>query len=386
MPPDNKSRYNVLPHFTIKLAEAFHRQGVQCRILKAEKSNPKPFLDALYNDPPDCTLSFNGLLPDHQGLFFCDMIKIPHVAMIIDSPTQYLALASSPYTIITLPDRFSCQFFKGLKCENVLFIPHAIEKDLAPPLEDIERKFDVTMLSSCIDYESMAEQWPFRYPQKVVDAMYEAIEIVLSDNETSCIQAFIQTMDRRLAESQDIKDMFNYPQIIDEIEMYTKGKERVELIRAIKDAQVHIFGSHIDLWQKYLSGSSNVNFHEFVNYDVALEIMKQSKIILNSCAWMKDGTHERILAGLACGALVFTNENIYMQEYFRGDYSIAFYQTGELETLNLQVNHYLSRPEKRARVVERGRDIVMRKHTWDQRAKTLLKELPQALRRIEMAI
>lgn len=386
MPPESKSRYSVLPHFTLKFAEALRREGVNCRLLKADKQDPRPFLEALYNDPPDCTLSFNGLLPDEQGRFFCDTMKIPHVACLIDSPTQFLILASSPYTIITAPDRFSCEFFKGLKCENVLFLPHAVERELAPPMKDVPRKYEVVMLSSGIDFEAIAKDWPNQYPKSICNVMYEAIELSLSDQEISCIQAFIQIMDRHTTESKITPGVINYPEIIDQIEIYVKGRERVELVRAIKDAPIHLFGSSIDIWQKYLKNKSNVIFHEAVDFDKAVEIMKESKIVLNSCAWLKDGAHERILAGLACGALVLTHENIYMREHFKDDFSIAFYQMGRWDKANQKINDYLAHPEKMEKVAERGRDIVMRKHTWDQRAKSLLKELPQILKRVESKI
>lgn len=383
MPPEDKSRYGVLPHFTLKMGEALGRAGVRCRILKAEKDNPKPFLEALYNDPPDCTLSFNGLLPDSQGNFFCDLIKIPHVAYLIDSPTQFLSLSSSPYTIITSPDRFGCDFFKGLKSPNVLFMPHAIERDLNS--FESEKKYAVTVLSSCIDYEALAELWPSKYPKAVQDAMHEAIEITLSNQDVSCIQAFIQTIDQQVSKSGMMPGILNYPEIIDQIEIYAKGKERIELLKQVKDAPVDLFGQPLELWKKYLKNQSNIVFHEPVDFNKAIEIMKESRIVLNSCVWMKDGTHERILAGLACGALVLTNENIYMREHFKNEESIAFYQLGKWDQANSIINHYLSHPEKMEKVASKGRDIVMKEHTWDQRAQTLIKELPQALNRISMA-
>ncbi len=383
MPPDNKSRYGVLQHFTMKFGEALIAAGAECRFLKADRHNPKPFLEALYNDPPDCTLSFNGLLPDEQGHFFCDMIKIPHVACLMDSPTQYLALASSPYTIVTSPDRFGTEFFKGLGCENSLFLPHAVESDITPLSKKTFPKYEVTMLSSCIDYETIEELWTSKYSKAVREAMHEAVDISLSDQETSCIQAFIQTMDHHIDESHMTPGILNYPDIIDQIEMYTKGKERVELIRAINDAPVNIFGTHTDLWKKYLKNKPNVTFHESVGFEIAIEVMKQSRIVLNSCAWLKDGTHERILTGLACGALVLTNENIYMREHFDDGESIAFYQMGKWNQVNEQINYYLSHPEIIKKITDKGREIVMNRHTWDQRAKTFLKELKPVLKRIK---
>ncbi|MBN9379103.1 MAG: hypothetical protein BGO14_08910 [Chlamydiales bacterium 38-26] len=383
MPPENRSRYNVLSHFTIKLAEALSQAGVNCRILKAERDNPKPFLEALFNDPPDCTLSFNGLLPDSKGQFFCDMIKIPHVACLIDSPTHFLILASSPYSIITVPDRFSTQFFKGLKFENVLFMPHAVEKELFDNPEHIEKKYDVTMLSSCIDYKSLEESWPSSYPKSVCHAMHEAVEISLSDGETSCMQAFIQAIDRHIEESGEQPGILNYPEIIDQVEMYVKGKERVELLKSISDTPVNLFGAPIDLWKKYLKNQPNIIYHDPVNINIAIEIMRQSKIVLNSCAWLKDGTHERILMAIASGALVITSENIYMREHFEDRHSIAFYKLGQWKSVNQQVNEYLSNSLLRHHVVAKGQEIVKRKHTWDQRAKTLLKELPPIIKRIK---
>ena len=119
MPPF--SQYGVLGHMTKDIHEAFKRQGVNSRLLVAEHDNPKPFLDAIFDDSPDCTLSFNGLLPTPTGLFFCDMIKIPHVACLVDSPNQFMELIKSPRTVITCPDKNAVEFFKGFNAQNVLF-------------------------------------------------------------------------------------------------------------------------------------------------------------------------------------------------------------------------------------------------------------------------
>ncbi len=80
------SQYNVVDHFTEELANALNRQGVISKIIEAKRDDPRAFLRAILEDPPDCTLSFNGLLPDHEGHFLADFIKIPHVACLTDSP------------------------------------------------------------------------------------------------------------------------------------------------------------------------------------------------------------------------------------------------------------------------------------------------------------
>lgn len=385
MPP--KGQYGVLHHFTEKFYEALGRNKVDCRLLEAEKYNPKPFLEKIFNDPPECTLSFNGLLPDEEGNFFCDMIKIPHVACLVDSPNQYLTLTKSPNTIITCPDRFSCDFFRGLNFENVIFMPHGVEKELQPNKEK-NKKYDVVMLSSCIDYEEIKKKWETTLSKELCKVLEEAAEITLEDAETSYVQAFVQALDEHTKKSNAIDPLkIDFFTVLDELENYVRGKDRVEMLKGIKDARIDIFGSGFAgaSWKKFVGKQKNCHIHDAVSYDQAIDIMKNSKIVLNSCAWIKNGAHERIFAGIASGALVITSENIYMRENFKSDQDIVFYQNGKWKDLNERVNYYLSNAEAREVVVDRGREKVKLHHTWDSRAKQLLKDLTPILKKIKQS-
>lgn len=383
MPP--LSQYGVLHHFTKKLCEAFIRSGVTCRLLQAERTNPKPFLTEIFQDPPDCTLSFNGLLPDSEGRFFCDMIQIPHVACLVDSPNQFFSLIKSPYTVITCVDRFSCEFFRGMDFHNVLFMPHGVEKNISAPLDN-QRSYDVVLLASCIDYNAIRQEWTQKYSQELCKVLEEAAEMTLSDQETPYVQAFVQALDRHVGRGEDIDpQQIEFVTVLDDLESYIRGYDRVHMIKGIKDAQVHIFGSSesAESWKKYFDGKhKNVILHEPVPYEQALAIMKDSKIVLNSCPWIKNGGHERIFAGLACGALVITNENIYMRENFKDGESIAFYRHKEWDKMNDQVNLYLEDENKRKEIVHKGRELVLKAHTWDSRVAVLLKALPPILERV----
>lgn len=381
MPP-NISQYGVLHHFTQKMYEALLRTGVNCRILEAKRDNPKPFLTELFKDPPECTLSFNGLLPDEEGRFFCDLIHIPHIAYVVDSPNGFVSLVHSPYTIITSADRNGCEFFKGVNAKNVLFMPHGVEKNLNFDPRDEERTYDVLMLSSCIDYENMRKQWSKKYSPEICTILDEAAEIVFSDQTTSYVQAFVSAMDANVNRGVAIdSSKVDFIDLLDELEIYARGKDRVELVRAIKDAKVDIFGSPASTttWKKQLGGQSNVVIHDEVPYDQALELMQKSKIVLNSCAWIKYGLHERILAALACGALPITAENPFIKESFKEGSNIAFYRYNDRKEVNNTVNEYLKNESKRRQVAAAGREIVMHHHTWDQRASALIKEISPIL-------
>ncbi len=387
MPP-NFSQYGVLHHFTQKLQEAFLRLGVNCRILEAQRSNPKPFLTELFQDPPECTLSFNGLLPDEEGRFFCDLIRIPHVAYVVDSPNGFVSLVQSPFTIIASVDNQACEFFRGINGRNVLFMPHGVEKNLGLESQNQERPYDVLLLSSCIDYEQIRQQWQKQYSKGLSQVLDEAAEKALADVQISFVQAFVTSLDAFVAKGGEVDpNTVNFIELLDVLEMYTRGRARVEMVKAIRDAKVSIFGSPsaTSSWQKQLGKQANVVIHDAVPYDQALELMQRSKIVLNSCAWIKYGVHERILASLACGALCITDDNLYLRENFSDGVNLGFYEYGKGEALNSLVNQYLSDENKRRQVVAAGREQVMHHHTWDHRAAALLKELTPILDRIRNA-
>ncbi|MEI8365186.1 MAG: glycosyltransferase [Parachlamydiaceae bacterium] len=382
MPP--LSVYGVLHYFTQKMSEALQRCGVKVRLLEAKRDDPKPFLKALFDDPPECTLSFNGLLPDDQGRFFCDMIRIPHVACLVDSPNSFLPLIKSERTIITCVDNASVEFLKGVGFSRALFMPHGAERTLAPELH-AKRDYDVVMLSSCIDYEGIRASWKQKYSASLRKIMEETAETSLEDQKKPYYQVFAEVLDKRLTGQSGIDPQnIDFTSLLDDIEMFIRGKDRVELLKGIKDAKVDVFGSADGAagWKKYLSENPNIVVHDPVPFEQALSIMKHSKIVLNSCPWITYGGHERIFSGLACGALVLTNENEFLKQNFHDGESIVFYKHGRWDKANHRVNEYLSNTSKRDNVAAKGRAIVMKSHTWDQRAAQLIKELPLLLRKM----
>ncbi len=383
MPP-NISQYGVLHHFTKKFHEALLRLGVNSRILVAEHQNPKPFLTELFKDAPDCTLSFNGLLPDEEGRFFCDLIRIPHVACIVDSPNDFISLAKSPNTIVASVDRDACDFFRGVHCKHVIFMPHGVEKNLNFDQKEDKRTYDVVLLASCIDYEKIQKDWKSKYGAAVSKIMLEAAETSLNEVNTSYVQAFVSALDKQQPAGAIDPRKIDIITLLDELEIYIRGRERVELVRSIKDARVDVFGSSSATmtWKKQLP-QSNVVVHDAVPYDQALEIMQKSKIVLNSCAWIKKGTHERILAAMACGALVVAEDNPYMREHFTDGTHIAYYRFNQLDQVNALINGYLADESKRRKVALAGREQVMHHHTWDHRAAGLLKELDPILKSLK---
>lgn len=381
-------QYGAMHCFTEELAKAFERQGVTCRILHAQRDKPAEFIDALLADQPDCTLSFNGLLPDGEGRFLADMLKIPHVAYIIDSPNHFFTLSRSPYTIIASIDRDFCDFYHGLHCPYVLFSPHAVDQALAP-LKGEKRTHDILMLSTFIDYEAVRNQWKKKYSPAICSVLEHACEILLSEPRISYIQSFVQALDHALKKSAPINPIeLNLGELFDEIELYARGKDRIELVKAIEDIPVTVVGAGntIENWKKYLGKHHNrIIPQNEISYQETPTLMKKSKIVLNSSPTIKNGAHERIFAGLACGASVVATDNIYVKELFAEGNGVLRYRPNQWKEVNEAVHTLLSNESERADAALKGREIVMNGHTWDHRAKALLKALPDILKKLDLS-
>lgn len=381
-----KGPFETIRYFTEKLAEAFERQGVQVRILEAVYSNPKEFLEKIFKDPPDCTLSFNGLLPDDQGRFFCEMIKLPHVACLTQSAVNFIPLVQSPLNILVCNNSYDCDFFKGLHFGNTLFMPNAADPNIE--FADSQRIYDVVMFSKLVDYLEERDRWRQTKPPIVAQMLEDACELVLTDKKISVVQGLVQTVDDYM--KGEVR--FN-PNDVDmihsliEMERYINGKNQVKLIGSLKDIRVNIFGSapKTTSWKKFINDNPHVSIQDPVPFPQAIEILKQTKIILNCCVSAKSGGSETVVTGLAAGALAMTPENLYFEEFFRDGENIAYYHPGAWDKIEPKIKGYLESETTRSQVAMAGREEVMRTQTWDVRVKALIPELDSILEKIKTA-
>jgi spore maturation protein CgeB len=372
------SQYGVLHHFTQKLYEAFVRAGYTCRLLaKAEDQ-----LEVPKRDPPDLSIGFNGAPRNKQGELFCDYLGVPHLACLVDPPYHFLYLFNSRNVIMACDDRIGCRLLQTLGFERHLFLPHAVEPELITERE--EAQFDLVLLATFIDFEKRRKEWRMKYPSLVCQSLDYAIEMAFSDPQISFIEAF-DTVKENIHRKGGSAIFANISlnKLLQDLEAYIKGRDRVELVKAVKDAPLHIFGNSADLkgWKEYLR-QKNIHVHPSVSFQQALEIMKKSKILLNPSLKNREGAHERVFAGIAAGALVITSESLYLTERFKEGEELIYYRHPHLDTVNDAIEKYLADEPQRLSIVQKGRKKVMEGETWDQRVITLAKELPPLIQRI----
>lgn len=378
----NYNLYESKRHFTLKLAEAMQRKGIETLHIDVNESalNAET-LGSIARFNPTLTCSFNTLRPIAPEIFLWDYLQIPHWSILLDPVIYSMELTHGAYAMASSVDLEDHLLLQDQGFENSFFFPHAIENELINSGRP-EKIYDVVFLGSCYDYESLQDLWKEEQPEEINQLILLAARKVLSDPSTSIRQALNQA----LAEFNIPQEKVDYPILFYCIDRYTRGKDRIELIKSIKDAQIHIFGAPAEDeirtlkgWDDYLAGCDNVVLHPPVSFQEGLEILKQSKIALNSVPFFKRGSHERVFTALACGALPLTTATLYWQEQFIEGEDILFYQPWKRQDVNAIISTILNDEAKRQQMVANGSRKVQAMHTWDQRVDLLLETLPLLL-------
>ena len=381
----NYNQYESKRHFTQQLAQAMMRHEIQVRILDVrEQSLDKVALEEIARFSPDLTCSFNSFSLTADKKLLGDIVRIPHWSILVDPAFYSIYLTNSPYSIISSVDQFDVQELQFQGFRNAFFWPHAIEAEL-PETTD-PRIYDVVFIGSCYDYESMLGYCRAHYSAEINEALRDAASLVLSDKNISLSQAFVQAWNHAgLPLDRDLP----YRDLLYFLDMYTRGMDRVELIRHVHRAKVHIFGDLLQDqiycklgWANYLLGQPNVVLHPPVSYTESLSILQKSKICLNSMPFFKNGSHERVFAGFACGALPLTSRNLYWQEKFVKDEEILFYEHGQWDKVDALIEELLKDETRREAMVSKGRSKVLKQDTWDTRVQQMIHTLPQFMEKM----
>lgn len=366
------NQYETKRHFAKKLGEALTRLGINVHF--SDQDDPSKII----HFRPDLTFSFHRIFMEKGGQkLLWDVQQIPHLSFLVDPLFYFMDFLKSPFCTVSCVDRFDQEFAQAHGGDRVLFLPHAVEAELAYD-DSVERPYDLVFIGSCYDPDNLRAFWQNQYSKDICQIIDEAIERTFADNCTPFYKALKTALDSRGIAENEV-DFYRFGYFVDN---YLRGKDRLDLISSIKNTKIHVFGGTcwrpeqpIDGWMKYLRRQSNVVLHPAINFLESLELLKKTKICLNSVPSYKNGTHERIFTSLACGVVPITTDNLYVREQFEDGNDLFLYQHTNRQAVNDVIHMLLNDEKKRKQIAESGRCKVMANHTWDVRAKEMLEGL-----------
>ena len=104
--------------------------------------------------------------------------------------------------------------------------------------------------------------------------------------------------------------------------------------------------------------NENFEFGGLVTASAVLSLMKQSKIVLNTMTWFKDGTHDRVFNAQLAGAVAVTDTSLYMKEEYQDGDGIRFFELTDIGALPKIVGELLEHPDRAQNMADRGYELA----------------------------
>ncbi len=309
-----------------------------------------------------------------------EVLDIPCVNILVDHPYWYhdILMRTPQVGVVLTIDRKHSQYVERFYPHIPFtgFLPHGgacAEGELKPVAE---RTIDVLYAGSLYaDYavsqkpdfarfpfpaEKICQDsiaWLFAHPEDTIESVVEGQllqnDVVLSDEE---LRQFISSCVY--------------------IERVVSSYYREKVVGAVAKAGISItlYGdgwSDCD-WIRL----PNVSYGGRISPEEVLKKMEDSKIVLNTMPWFKDGSHERIFNAMLRGAVVVSETSVYLDEILPDNVWVPFTLSQEsLAALPKRMSELLSDKERLQSIASEGYRLAASKHTWQARAQELHNDL-----------
>ena len=376
-----ESQYDAISCFMNDLADGFRQLGCRVDILGGIT---KDALDrTIYFEEYDVVLSFFGI----TSVLYDAINRNPNTLLflfLVDHPYyRYDWLAEQHRNlIVSCIDRNHCNFLQKYykNIDAVQFVPHGGNLSEKPPKPFADREIDVAFFGTCSasnEYKSIVDQMS----EDIMKIMDATIARVMQGECIPAEEILIQELRSggiELSEAQ-LLELFVVLAFAD---TYIRAKQREKLILHLAKSglEVHVYGNG---WEKdELAQYENIKCHGAVSYTEALDIMTNTKIVINKMPLFLDGSHERVFTAMLNGAVCCTDESGYWKQEFIDGESICFYDFQDLDNLENIIKELLLNLDKAGKIAQNGYDIAIHKHQLKNRAEQIL-EICNKVSRIE---
>lgn len=365
---------DTLDLYTDEFVRIFMEDGAECLVINAaqiedEMLRLKAFL--IYDVTAAISMNNIGMhleFEDEQNIW--DQFQIPFFNIMMDHPFHYkAALDTAPEQMILLcMDRnhieYVKRFFPNIK--KVYFFPHAgIERYQQIPIS--ERKIDVLYAGGLSRYAAeglipdlgkIQEFDAFALVKKALEILIQRPELTTEYVIEMCMKEInLIFNDKRLGE------IITELRFLDSLAVSFYREQMIRTLAGL-GITVTVFGSG---WERCEWESTNVIYGGVLPPVQILELMNQSKIVLNTMTWFKRGAHDRVFNGMLAGAAVVSDQSEYLQEQFTNGEQLQMFPLREMEDMAEAVKMLLSDTNCAQNMVDCGYQQVKKLHMWKNR-------------------
>ncbi len=377
-----ESLYNVLRIAADYMADAFQKNGYQVIVLDLTmEEDRKCFLNVLENKY-DLIYSFQALLFETEvgdsGMSLFSLFKdTPVFGHIVDHPNEHASRLISTHgdnMYIGCIDKshvtYIHKYYPTVK--HAIYLPHAgFSPKKVIPYRD--REIDLFFPCSYKDPEEVLtsiDHLPEVYrniAKHIISKLIENPLALLQDE----LEYYLQSVNFAYS-GEEFTVLMHYMENVDQ---YIRAFIRDQCIRYLlsQNIKVTVSGSGWDRFQSEDKCNLEIVGENGLDFLEVLELMSNSKIVLNNAPTYQYGTHERIFTSMLCGSVCLTNDFPVIREEFSQDENIILYSMHELENLAARIKLILDDVSIGESIALKGYVYAKENHTWARNAEKILK-------------
>lgn len=362
-----KRSSTALPWVVRNSIEGFNQLGHTTKVLDLDHIDIATIRRELDRFRPDLIFANN-----HPGLDpqLTDELKIPQASWFEDDPFYWVRKGDiSPYRVLFIYDKAYIPKLKDLGFKHVYLLPLCTNpyhfKEGRPSSESYDLSFaGGSYYKSFEIIEGFLKKWA---DPKIREITYEAIRLQ-SDNLSLHIYDILEVV-------QD-KHQYSIP-FVDEEGRIMFGRilasgatsiYRGKIINSLDGFALNLYGD--EGWRKIIKGN-NIRFFDSLPYEELPRLFIASKINLNLATTpIKTTLTQRPFDILACGGFVLTDYRQDIGSLLEIDEEIVCFRNEE--ELKEKIGYFLKSPKERKRISRRGKERVLKEHTYRHRMEKLI--------------
>ena len=370
----------TLDLYTDEFVKLFAEQGAECLVVNAAQIEDEMVrLKAFLINEVTAVISFNNIglhLEFEDGHNIWDQFAIPFFNIMMDHPFHYkTALDHAPEQMVLLcMDRnhvdYVKRFFPTVK--QTEFFPHAgievLRGDAGRQMVPIaERKIDVLYAGGLSRYAAeglipdlgrIREFDAFAFVKHALETLIENPQNTTED----VIEAGLKELDLRFHDEK-LGEIIVELRFLDSLAV---SFYREQMIRTLTEAgiTVTVFGVG---WDRCEWENQHLIYGGIAQPMQILELMNESKVVLNTMTWFKRGAHDRIFNGMLAGAVVVSDSSEYIDEQFKDGEELKLFSLQDRKGLTETVKTLLSNTESAQKTADCGYLCAKEHHRWINR-------------------
>lgn len=229
-----------------------------------------------------------------------------------------------------------------------------------------EKNHDIVFWGKISDLDKLKSEIQSSISKELFEIFMEIIDFQERNPETSFLDIFNYFS---LIYRFDSGDLELCSEMYDKLKKIIQDTKKLKVLNSLKDFNVRVWGNNV--WQKYLH--NKWKYMGEIDYNKLPQILQQSKIVIN----VDDidnmlGINDKSLISMASGALLLTENNLQMQQFFPTNELDIYYNLSNISELPEKVDHYLNNKPIRIDLSKKLCSTVKQEHNWEIRMKELV--------------